>query len=537
MSKVAHYLQEHLDGEVNVGQDIKEFFSGDSGVLSVFPSMIVYPRNEQDIRKTVRFSWQLSERGMPMPVTARGLGGGVTGSALGQGAILASSAHLNKVLELDSKSGEVVIEPGISYGSLQQVLYTHNKSVESYNESLRDSTVGGVIATNASGIRGCVKQLRIVLANGEVIETKRLSKRELNKKLGLGSMEGEIYRQLDKIIEDNTATVDALRQRAQIGSSGYAIHEVKHADGSFDLTPLFVGSEGTLGVISEATLKIKSHSPSSTTLVVINLDDVSVLQLIVNELSGLTDGPSRAEIIDGQAISMIQRLNPSLLKGVIAGEPSPITVILEFDNQSTRFRKNTIKKFTKYLSKQSVSFDVQTDPEAQEKTWKIWSATLELTIHNFGGAKSLPVLSDAAVPPERLSDFLSGLHSIFAKHKLPIAVWGSALSGNLQARPMLNISQIGDRQKLFKLVCDYYELAISLGGTISLNNGDGRLAAPFLEQSYGSEIYDLFVQVKHAFDPKVILNPGVKLGTTLEDLKKMAVADYKIGHAYNFRIH
>ena len=116
MSKVAHYLQEHVTGEVTAAQNIRRYFSTDGGVFAVTPSLVVYPRDEQDVRKTARFTWQLAERGRVIPITARGLGTDQAGAAVGSGIMMVFPAHMHRILELDGKTGDVVIEPGINYG-------------------------------------------------------------------------------------------------------------------------------------------------------------------------------------------------------------------------------------------------------------------------------------------------------------------------------------------------------------------------------------------------------------------------------------
>src|ERR1700752_4613433 len=127
MSKVAHYLQEHLVGEVMTSTDARQYFATDASILQLAPALIVYPRNENDVRKTARFTWQLAERGRVIPITARGAGTDLSGAALGSGIMLAFPAHMHRILELDSKSGVVSVEPGINYAKLQQTLNTHDR--------------------------------------------------------------------------------------------------------------------------------------------------------------------------------------------------------------------------------------------------------------------------------------------------------------------------------------------------------------------------------------------------------------------------
>src|SRR3989344_6396914 len=233
MSKVAHYLQEHLVGEVMTNTDARRYFATDASIFTLPPAIVVYPRGENDVRKTARFTWQLAERGRIIPMTARGLGTDQSGAALGDGIMMVFPAHMHRILEYDGKSGDVSVEPGIVYGKLQQTLHTHNRFLPPYPASSEFSTIGGAIANNAGGeksikygsTRAFVKRLRVVLANGEVIEVRRLSRRDLNKKQGLNSVEGEIYRQVDKLLEENSELIKKSVLPVTKNAAGYNLSE------------------------------------------------------------------------------------------------------------------------------------------------------------------------------------------------------------------------------------------------------------------------------------------------------------------------
>lgn len=539
MNKVAHYLQEHVVGEVMTSDDARRYFATDASVFAVVPAVVFYPRHENDIRKMARFTWQLAERGRVIPITARGSGTDQSGAAIGAGIVLVFPAHMNKILELDGKSGNIIVEPGINYAKLQQTLMTHSRFLPPYPASLEYSTIGGAVANNAAGektikygvTRDFVRNMRVVLANGEVVETRRLSKRELNKKLGMASFEGEVYRNLDALIEENSELIKEMSKNVTKNTAGYAIADVKKKDGSFDITPLLVGSQGTLGIITEITLETEVHNPH-TTLVVAQFDSINAAQEMVAELRKLPHMPCAIEMVDDHLLNFVQAHNPNQLKGVMDPPFAKIVMLIEFDNQNERVQKRMAKKVTKMLHNRSVPFQVETDLQKREELWKIRHSAAAVMSHVEGGAKALPIIEDGVVPLDAFGEYLEAVYELFKRYNLQAAVWGHAGNANVHIQPFLNLSQVGDRQKLFKLMDDYYALVIKMGGSTSGEHNDGRLRGPYLEKLYGPELYELFVKIKQAFDPYGTLNPGVKVGVTLEDIKPLLRQDYTLAHLY-----
>jgi FAD/FMN-containing dehydrogenase len=441
---------------------------------------------------------------------------------------------------LDGKSGDVTVEPGINYGKLQQTLQTHGRFLPPYPASVEYSTVGGAVAKNASGEKSLkygdtrlyVKGLRVVLANGEAIETRRLSKREFSKKLGLATFEGEIYRAVDTLLEEQREVLNKLELNVTKNSAGYHLTDIKHKDGSFDLTPLFVGSEGTLGIITSIMFETESYNPE-TSLIIASFDTLEHAQAAIMELRKLSELPSAIEMVDSHLLDLVDSINPNLLKNVWPKPFPPVTLLIEFDNQTDRQQKKYVKKAEKILSKTALSYQVELDPLKQEELWKIRQASSMAIAHVEGNLKAVPVIEDGVVPVDRLQDYLMGIYSLFNQNHLKVAVWGHAGDANLHLQPYLNLGQVGDRQKAFRLMDEYYRLVISLGGSTSGENGDGRLRAPYLEQVYGSEAYVLFQKIKQILDPYNTLNPGVKINVSLDDIKPLLRQEYSLEHLYD----
>ena len=540
MSKVAHYLQEHLVGEVITSPDARRYFSTDTSIFTLAPAIVVYPRNENDVRKSARFTWQLAERGRVIPITARGAGTDQTGAAIGSGIMMVFPAHMNKILELDPKSGSVAVQPGLNYGKLQQTLHTHGRFLPPFPASQEYCTIGGSIANNASGeksikygsTRDFVRSMRVVLANGEVIETRKINKRELNKKMGLNSFEGEVYRLLDTLIEENKETIKLTQREIAKNSSGYNLFDVKRKDGSFDLTPLIVGSQGTLGIVTEAIVETESYNPN-TTLLVASFQDIEDTTKAIAELRKLASSPSSIEMVDEHLLNFIDKINPNQLKGLLEKPFSKVVLLVEFDDPNARMQKRMVKKAKKILDNYSASVFVESDIEKQENLWKIRHSASSVASYYEGNTKALPIIEDGVVPPEKIGEYIHSVYNLFARYNLQVALWGHAGTGNLHMQPLLDLSNLGDRQKIFRLMDEYHTLVIGMGGRISGEHGDGRLRGPYLAQQYGTEVYDLFARVKKIFDPHGTLNPKVKIGVNLEDIKPLLRNEYSMAHLYD----
>ncbi len=531
MPKIAHYLQEHLVGEVTDAMEVRRYFSHDSSILQIMPSVIVYPANENDVRKTARFAWQLAQRGKTLPITARGGGSDTSGAAIGSGVVMVFTAHMNRILALNPKKEFVTVEPGISFGSLQQTLYTHGLFLPPYPISSAYATIGGGIANNSIGEKSVkygdlgkyVEKLSVVLANGELIETGLLSKRELNRKLGLTTLEGDIYRGIDTLIEENQALLkdERKRIRAKHNRTGYNLFDVKKK-GSFDLTPLFLGSQGTLGIVVEATLRLVEHNPA-TEVAVLSLNSLSDLHDILPKLAELK--PSVCEMVNKAAVYEITRLNPNQLKGVLDNPSAEMHLILEFDDTKQSAQKKAIKRLTRLAEKSGSYLRIADSSQERERIYKFRRAVATLLLQARGNAKAVPVAEDVSLPIDRLADFLERAAEIYSLAQLQPAIWGHAGDGVVRMHPVLDLAQIGDRQKLFKLADMIYDASLTMGGSISAAAGDGRVRAPYLGNVYGQEARQLMLQVKQIFDPAGILNTGVKTAS-IDEVKALMRGEY-----------
>lgn len=538
MNKIASYLQSHLSGEVLDSMAARRYFSTDASVLEVTPSFIVYPRTTNDIRKVARFSWQLAEKGHVLPITPRGSGTDQTGAAIGKGVVMVFPAHLNKILELDTQQKLVRVQPGVNFKSLQETLNTHGLFLPPFPASYTYSTIGGAIANNSAGEQSLkygpmtewVDKLEVVLANGEIIQTGRISKKDVEKKKGLTTLEGELYRVVDGIYGEFGEAIDTYYDNLRVSkdSIGYDLRDVMRRDGSIDLTPLFVGSQGTLGIITEAILRVAPHNPH-TTLLVAAFDNLDTSVQAIDALRSM--GPAALEVIDRNLIEFAMKEQHTVFpKELVDDTYRPqIIVFVEFD-EDKRLREKKAKKAEKQLGAFTDRIIVTQEYEEQERLWALRHLAATVVNYSHDGKTAVPVIEDAAVPHEHFGTLVTEIEKLFATHHLTAAIWGHAGDANLHIQPLIDLSKLSDRQKMLKLMNDYYTIVVKLGGTIAGEHNDGRLRAPFVRMQVGDQILQVFEKLKAGFDAHGILNPGVKVGTDTKQLIEMLRKEYSIVH-------
>lgn len=532
MSKVAEYLNEHLQGEVTTNSQVRRKFSSDGSVLALTPEMVVYPRVTSDIRKVARFCWQLAEKGHPLAITARGGGSDTTGAAIGNGVIVNTQAHMNEIFELDPKQKLVRIQPGVTFKALNDALKLQGLYIPSYPDSSSYSTIGGAIANNASGIlsgkygatSSWVYQLEVVLANGEILQTGRLSKRDVGKKMGLQTFEGEIYRGIDKLFADNKEVIENLSSNIR-DNTGYNIADVRNKDGSVDLTPLFVGSQGTLGVISEIIMKadliplkplvaaiaFSEHDTARDSLDMLRSLDPSVLELIDGRMFERASARGNRYQFYSQALDQVE----------VAA-----VVLVEFDNGNDHTKKKIAKKITKYLKDMKVFSVFENQAEKVVELQQLRNVTSLPLLPYQDGFCSPPVLDGAWIPPERLEAFSRALTDLETKLHLDLPLCGHAGDNVYFVRPELNLEKVSDRQKIFKLLSEWATIVDAHNGALVGESCEGRLKSPFAYQGVDQPTLELFDSLKSIFDPMNILNPGVKVQMQVKKLLEILRPNY-----------
>ncbi len=541
MSKVANYLNEHILGEVSSNASVRRAMSTDAGVLSITPEMIVYPRTTNDIRKVARFSSQLAEKGHALPITARGAGSDQTGAAIGMGIIVNTTAHMNTVFEIDVKQKLVRVQPGVTFKALNDALRLHGMYIPSYPASAAYSTIGGAVANNASGMLSgkygatgnWVHQLEVVLSSGDILQTGRISKRELNRKKGEQTSEGEIYRQIDNLIADNAAMITNSIDEDTRDNAGYnGIVDVKRKDGSIDLAPLIVGSQGTLGIISEIIMKTEYLNELSVAAVA--FDSWESARDSIDGMASL--GPCLMELIDGQLFeaALERGKKYSYYTDAVDAGATKAVIIIGFDEPAERQRNKKTKKLHKMFDQTPAFIKVAADAAESEELLILRDVT-SIVINPEGNAESAPPLVDGAyIPSERFEDFMTALEVLGTKFHLALPLYGRLLDNVYHIRPALQLHKVTDRQKVFKFTDEYARLVASYKGHLIGESGEGRFKALFAYSEIDDDLKELYVGIKNTFDPQSILNTGVKQSSDIKTMVSQLRKEYDLSEFANY---
>lgn len=529
MNKIAQYLNEHILGEVTSNKSVLQQFSRDGSVFKIEPTLVISPRTTNDIRKIARFTWQLAEKGHIMPITARGGGSDKTGASIGKGIIVNTLAHLNEIIyvSLKNKNKFIHVQPGINIRLLNEVLKSHGLIIPGTFPSDMYSTMGGAVANNYDSIGDLITRMEVVLSNGDIIETSRITRHDLNKKKGLQTFEGELYRKIDGIIEDNEKYLsDKAAGTKTLTNTGYSgITKVRDRDGSFDLTPLIVGSQGTLGIISEIVAKTDFYC-SNESIMVITFENAKIARDAASLLSQLK--PKNLDLIDGRIFDMAIGMGKHFIfSDDISDVNSVIYVSFNDFNEGVRHRKmkNAVKRIAKLDATAKIFNNVDYLPEDLVAVRDVSSTLLQPEADD----ESVPPLIDgASVPIENLEEFLSALEDLATRHHTILPTKINYLNNVIDTRAVLQLHNVSDKQKAFKLINDYTELVTKLGGSMTAAAGEGRIKAPAIYAQTDTEMMEIYKQIRDVFDPFGTLNPGVKQTSDLKTLISYLNPDFNL---------
>lgn len=506
-------------------------YENDASIFELKPRLVAKPKNVDDIKTLVRFVAEHKNEDPTLSLTPRAAGTGMAGGALTSSIVL-DVTNLNHIKEVTDDYA--IAEPGVYYRDLEKATLERNRIMPSYPASKEICAIGGMVGTNASGektlIYGSteryVQNLKVVLADGNEYSFGPLSKMELDEKMKLENLEGDIYRKMHTLLETNYDIIKAAKPKVSKNSAGYALWNVWNRE-TFDLTKLFTGSEGTLGVTTEITFGLVEPK-SKSRLLVIFIRDLNSLPAIVDKV--LAHKPESFESYDDNTFKFAIRFFPDIIKSlktrglatlafrfipeffmILTGGVPKLVLLADFTGTDDTEIFERAERAQKDIASFKFKTHITSSKEDAEKYWTIRHESFNLLRHHGGKKRTAPFIDDIIVSPEYFPIFFPRLTAIMEKYKLTYTIAGHIGDGNLHIIPLMDLRDPHDRDTIIELSQKVFDLVFEFGGSMSGEHNDGIIRTPFLKQMYGDTIYRLFEETKNVFDPEHIFNPGKKV--------------------------
>ncbi|NQV90734.1 FAD-binding oxidoreductase [Candidatus Uhrbacteria bacterium] len=508
--------------------------SRDASLFHVEPEAIVSPKSEE-ISQIIKVISEKKSSQPTLSLTARAAGTDMSGGPLTESIVMNMTKHFTKILSVNPETKSAITEPGVFYRDFEKKTLEHNLIVPSYPASRELCTVGGMVANNSGGEKTLaygkteryVNALRIVLSDGSICTMEKLSRTELAQKKELHTLEGKIYRDIDTLIQKNLSLIQYVKPDVTKNSAGYGLWNVYDpTDRSFDLAQLIVGSQGTLGMITQIEFSLIHPKPHARMLVVL-LPDMKRVAEVAGMI--LKHKPESFESYDDHTLAVAMKVLPDLIKKMkgnilklafqflpeawmaLTGGLPKLVLIAEFTADSEEEAQKMAESARKDVAKMGIKCRTTHSEAEGQKYWTIRRESFSLLRKHIKELRTAPFIDDFVVHPNQLSDFLPELYEILNPYKLVLTVAGHVGDANFHIIPLMDTKKPETRQIIEELSQKVYDLVLRYHGSITGEHNDGLIRTPFLEQMYGKEMTTLFAQVKNIFDPQNIFNPGKKV--------------------------
>ena len=517
---LAAALRERVDGEVQFDEYAQVLYATDGSIYGARPAGVVSPRSVADVQAAMRVAADHD-----VPVLARGAGSSLAGQTVGPGCVVLDfSRHMDGIVEVRPDDRRAVVEPGVVQDRLDDRLAEDGLKFAPDPASSARATVGGGIGNNSTGAHSVrygitdayTEELTVVLADGTLIETREvvLDSPEYEAIVAGeegGEREAALYETVHRLVEENEAEIDERYPTLKRSVSGYNLHKVIYENDAgeevINLSKLFVGAEGTLGVVVEAEVSLVTR-PEETALALYTFDSLSAAMRAVPE--ALEFPVSAVELMDDEVFGLAAG-SPQFAE---YAEPIPdraaAALMLEWDSELVDDFEAAVADTNAHFLEAGEAFDVleaYTERD-QADLWNLRKAAIPLLMSMEGDPKPYPFIEDASVPPAELAEYVGEFEAVLDDHDTSAAYFAHAGSGTLHIRPILSLKEEEGIEKLHSIADDVTDLVVDHHGAFSGEHGDGLARTEFNPKMYGEQLWTAFQELKSAFDPEWRLNPG-----------------------------
>jgi FAD/FMN-containing dehydrogenase/Fe-S oxidoreductase len=510
-------LREAVSGDVRFDEYAQVLYATDGSIYQARPAGVVYPEDVADVRAAVRTAIDHET-----PILPRGAGSSLAGQTVGPGCVvLDMSRHMDGLLSVDPDEQTARIQPGIVQDDLDDHLAEYGLKFAPDPASSNRSTVGGGIGNNSTGAHSVrygitdayTEEIKAVLSDGSVLHAREvvLDSEEYEGIVSKDDREAGIYRTVRALVEDNEAEIESRYPDLKRRVSGYNLDRViyQNDDGEevINLAKLYVGSEGTLGVIVEATLGLVTV-PEETALALYCFEDLVDAMKAVPE--ALEFGVGAVELMDDEVFRLAAESDGYSEYVEPIPEGTAAALMLEYDSELQADFEAAIGATNAHFVEDGAAFEVieaYTD-DAQRDIWSLRKAAIPLLMGLEGDPKPYPFIEDATVPPEELAEYVQEFEDVLEAHGTSAAYFAHAGSGTLHIRPILNLKDEEGTETMHSITEDVTDLVLKHHGSFSGEHGDGMARTEFNPKMYGEDLWNAFKELKTTFDPDWDFHPG-----------------------------
>jgi len=484
-------------------------YSTDASIYQIKPKVVVFPKDEEDVISAVEIA-----RNNGVTILPRGAGTSLAGQTVGSSIILDFSKYMNQILEINEKEKWVRVQPGMARDDLNEVVAQYGLHFAPDPATSSRANVGGMVGNNSSGTKSIiygktvdhVLEVKALLADGTIIHFNEKEKSEIESIKTSGSREGEIYREFYKIIEYNRAEITKRYPKVMRRVGGYNLDEFVGTD-KWNLSKIVCGSEGTLATSLELKLNLVPL-PKFKAVCVVHY--AVLLEAISSVETMLQFNPSAVEILDKVVIDFSrENLMTKRHCHFIEGNPAAILIVEFYGDSSEDVTQRAEAMIADQKSRNyGYAYPLFPDGSDYDDVWVVRRKGLGLMLGMKGDKKPLPFIEDAGIPSEHLPEYIDRVLHICEKHGAKAAMYAHASVGVIHVRPILDLRQAEDIERLKNITEETFELVMEYGGSWSGEHGDGLVRSAYNQRFFGDQIYNALLQVKRLFDPSNLMNPG-----------------------------
>ena len=507
-------------GDIYIDDSHRIMYATDASTYREIPIAVIYPKDQNDIRILVEFAKTHNTSLIP-----RGAGTSLAGQVVGKGIVVDISRFMTQILEVNTEEKWVRVQPGVVLDELNKVLEPDGLFFSPETSTSNRCMLGGRVGNNSCGAhsllygstRDHLISLKTVLSDGSAVEFKPISKEEFIEKCDYLDLEGELYRNIAKILADplNQKEIEDQFPDKSIHrrNTGYALDVLldsepfNESDQKFNFCKLLAGSEGTLAFMTEIKLSLDSLPPPVKALICVHCR--SLEDALKGNLIALKYHPGAIELMDKVLMDLSKgNITQNKNRFFIEGDPVAM-LIVEFERDTKEEILSIAEKLETEMREKGYGYHFPVIfGEDIPKVWAVRKSGLGLLSNMPGDAKPVPFVEDTAVLPEDIPDYISDFKLLLDKYKLECVYHAHIATGELHLRPVLNLKQKEAIEVYHSLATDTAKLVKKYYGSLSGEHGDGRLRSEFIKFMIGEDNYLLLKQIKRTWDPENIFNSG-----------------------------